>query len=140
MPPRDTGITLRQSTDRSLNHSLFVRVFTPPEWPGDHHTFWVAWRGEQPVGFCSAVFLPIEGAVFLSSAGVLPVARGKGLQRRMIATRCRWARQHGARWVVTYAVAGNWPSLTNLLRAGFRVYEPASWWAGRSAVYLQRAA
>ena len=85
--------------------------------------------GGNPLGFCSACEIG-EGYVFLSRAGLLPAARGLGLQRRMITTRLAWARRQGAVAAITYVVYENEASLVNLLRCGFRFYRPVSRWAG----------
>lgn len=124
-------VTLRISKDVEENRRLWERGFPGDKWVGDHHTFWIA-RDETGtvLGFCSAVYLTGENNVFLSSAAVFPCARGGGLQRRMIRHRVRWAKAQGARYAITYAIKSNYPSLTNLIRAGFRFYVPATSWAG----------
>lgn len=83
-----------------------------------------------PIGFCSARKLARENAIFLSRAGVLPLANGQGLQRRMINARVRWGRKIGAERAVTYTVYDNHASIANLLRCGFRFYTPEWPWAG----------
>lgn len=132
-------IRLRISHDATLNKALFARGLPGDLWCGDHHTFWVAWDGETPVGFCSAVLLPRERGAFLSSAVVFRAYRGRRIQRDMIRTRLRWARRHGAEHVVTYTAKENWESAKSLLVTGFKAYEPGVQWAGR-AWYFQRAA
>jgi GNAT superfamily N-acetyltransferase len=102
--------------------------------PGDSFdsrgVHWLAADAEgNPLGFCSACEIG-EGYVFLSRAGLLPAARGLGLQRRMIATRLAWARRQGAVAAITYVVYENPASLVNLLRCGFRFYRPATQFAG----------
>jgi GNAT superfamily N-acetyltransferase len=79
-----------------------------------------------------------EPGAFLSSAVVFKGHRGGGLQRRMIRRRLAWARRRGAKYMVTYTIHGNWPSAYNLLRAGFKAYDPQYEYAGR-AWYFQRA-
>lgn len=122
---------------------LWARGFPDDEWPGDHHTYWIAWDGRAPAGFCSAVVLADDPAtVFFSSSAVFPSWRGIGLHRRMIAVRRRWARRRGARCLITYVKAFNRPSAANLVRAGFHWYNPAVRWAGdyRTTWYFMRDA
>ena len=125
------------SRDHELNRALFARGLPGDRWVGDHHTFWVAWQGATPVGFCSAVMLG-DGSCFLSSAAVFPGFRGAGLQRRMVRVRVQWATRHGQTVCLTYATRENFRSLANLVRCGFHFYEPAVNWAGRAVMYMRR--
>ena len=91
------------------------------------HTFWLATCEGVPVGFCSAIFYDWKKCVFLSRAAVMQTAAKSGLQRRMIRTRVAWARTLvGCDRAVTYCAPRNYPSLVNLLRCGFRLYEPTA--------------
>lgn len=131
-------ISLRISRDLDYNKALYARGLPDDPWVGDHHTFWVARTPDgEPVGFCSAVFLPHETGIFLSSAVVFRAFRGSGLQRRMIQRRLAWAKRHGATHAVTYTIVGNWPSVASLLRCGFHAYDPHWAWVGR-AWYFKR--
>lgn len=137
MPRAEVSIT--QSRDASENRRLFHRGFPYERWVGDHHVFWIARCAStgRIAGFCSAVFLPSEHTVFLSSAYVFSEFRGRQIQRTMLRHRLRWAKRQGATTVVTYTVEKNWRSATNLLRMGFHAYEPAWPYVGR-AWYFQR--
>jgi GNAT superfamily N-acetyltransferase len=126
------SVPLRISRDIEANRALFARGLPGDLWVGDHHTFWIATDDSgEAVGFCSAVLLPWDKTVFLSSAVVFRAARGNGWQRRMIRHRLRWAARHGMTDAVTYTVRENWPSAVSLLGCGFRTYEPRHAWAGR---------
>jgi GNAT superfamily N-acetyltransferase len=130
--------TLTQSRDASGNLALWHRGMPEDKWVGDHHTFWHLLSPEREVaGFCSAVYLPSERSVFLSSACVFRAHRGKDLQRKLIRHRMRWAKAQGADVVLTYTVDGNWPSAWNLLREGFHAYTPEYAWVGK-AWYFKR--
>lgn len=124
-----SGVILRRTDDLRTVEELHRRCL-----PGDEFDLegqlWLAYAGDKPVAFCSARKLKHENAVFLSRAGVLPCARGAGLQRRMIHARVRWAREIGARTCITYTVFDNHPSIVNLLRSGFQFYVPHYRWAG----------
>ena len=82
-----------------------------------------------PVAFCSARECE-ERVVFLARAGVLPVANGNRLQRRMIHARLRWAQEEGAYCCITYCMFENHASIVNLLKCGFKFYVPEWKWAG----------
>jgi hypothetical protein len=66
----------------------------------------------------------------LSRCGVLPLARGLGLQRLLIRRRIAWARrQTGRRAVLKH----NHHSSNNLIRCGFRLYDGK--WIAADALY-----
>ncbi len=67
---------------------------------------------------------------YFDRAGVAPHARGRGLQRRLIRARLAWSRSRGNTHAITYTAAHNIVSANNLIRCGFRLYEPAKPWAG----------
>lgn len=100
------------------------------KWPGDDHTFWVLEDQNQTVGLCSAVYRPEKGYVYLSYTAIMPTSFHKGLQRRLINHRLRWAKKQGAVYAITYTLLHNYPSITNLLRCGFRFAETPRGWYG----------
>ena len=116
---------------------IHAMAFSDDLWVGDDHTFWVAKHNGTVVGFCSAVYRPERGHVFLSRAAVIKNARGHGIQKRMIATRIRWARKQGAKECVTYTSPKNYPSMCSLLACGFKFYFPHEPWAGKSMHYFR---
>jgi GNAT superfamily N-acetyltransferase len=101
--------------------------------------WWIA-RNDRGgiVGYASARPLPSENAVFLSRAGVLPEARGSGLQLRLIRARLRWSRRLRYQLALTYTTPDNHASANNLIRSGFMVYQPVEYWAGSTAVYWRK--
>ena len=110
--------------------------------PGDHFDLsgqlWVC-HDElgTPVAFCSArVCEPLT--VFLSRAGVLPIATGNRLQQRMIRARVQWARDEAAEVVITYCTYDNHASLVNLLKCGFKLYHPSWKWGGTDVHYFTK--
>lgn len=132
-------VALRHDPGGHHARQLWPRVMPGDDWPGDHHHYWCAWDGDHLVGLCSAVRLEAEpSVVFLSSTAVLRTHRGRGLQRRMVRHRIRWARRQGARVVITYTRNDNWPSAANLVREGFQWYAPARSWAGAGMWYFRR--
>lgn len=129
---------LRQTDNTDLVHALHTICLPSDEFPSGGQ-LWVCHADDgTPVAFCSACVLPAEtGTVFLSSAGVLPCARGQGLQRRMIYTRLNWARTQDATHVITYTVYDNYASIINLLDAGFKFYDPRYRWAGNVNYFIK---
>jgi len=110
--------------------------------PGDDFDLdgqlWLCHTGNAPVAFCAARHLKDENSVFLCRAGVLPFANGHRLQHRMIHARLRWAREISATCALTYTLFHNHASIVNLLKCGFRFYEPNWKWAGRDVHYFRR--
>lgn len=80
--------------------------------------WWGVFSDGEMVGYASACKCP-DGAVKLTRAVVSRVARGHGLQQRLIRARVRWAESIGASRVWTYTHLTNVRSAGNLCKAGF---------------------
>ena len=118
---------------RYLDSELFPDDTPVRVGPGTR--FWVAWDKGRPLAFGGLQLVDNNSAVFLHRVGVLPEARGRRLQARLIQARLKWARAHGYGRAITYTVPENWPSANNLIRAGFTQYRPEFAWAGLGNVY-----
>ena len=72
---------------------------------------------------------------------ILPEHRGNGLQRRLLKVRERKARQLGWTSVIT-DTTDNVPSANNLIKAGYRLFEPESVgamnWAFKSSLFWRK--
>ena len=113
----------------------------PVEW--SKNVSWVAYetnpvtKAEELAGYLSAH--PIRrGVLFFSRVGVLPWARGYGLQRKLMAALEKHARAEGYRELVTYTVGRNGYSTANILAWGYRTYEPRKSWVGYEVVHLKK--
>lgn len=133
------GYSVRRSKDydsiRGQNLILFGSGIDR-EW--EEEACWEVFDDKGSVaGFCSAQIMEDkEGPlVFLSRAGVLPHARGNGLQRRMIKVRCKYASSQGCEVAVTYTTPSNVTSANNLIKEGFVLYTPQYKWAGKDQLY-----
>lgn len=120
---------------RALHKATFP-ADAEPEWGAG--TWWIV----QTDG----VFVAFSGiqrsrqwsdAGYLVRAGVLPRARGQGLQRRLVRAREHFAKQQGWRWLVT-ATLGNPASANTLIASGFRLYEPTTPWLAEGALYWRK--
>lgn len=127
----------RHDGDKPLIEYLDSRLFVEEERVEhiNESAWWVGWNGDIPVAYAGAKLIPQANCVFLSRAGVMPEARGQGLQRKMIAIRLRWARQQGVKRVITYTHPLNVVSSNNLIRSGFLLYRPEWEWAGPEFLY-----
>lgn len=99
-----------------------------------HH--WVAYSGADPVGFACLVKSTLADDVgYLKRTGVKPEARGKGLQRKFIAVREAQARRNGWSQMITDTAFFNVQSSNNLIRAGYRLFEPGWRWGLQTGLY-----
>jgi GNAT superfamily N-acetyltransferase len=84
------------------------------EYGGEH--------GPREVGYAGAAIW--SGALYLCRAGVLPSARGQGLQRRFIRVRERWARKAGLLRAYSYTHHASLSSANNLIACGYKLHKP----------------
>jgi GNAT superfamily N-acetyltransferase len=123
-------IRIRATDDLELVADLDRQAFNGhcllQEYELNRAVWWVAEMKQadwEPVGYAGAEL--VDGVLVLTRAGVLPVARGAGLQRRLIAVRERWGRSRGAAVAQTYTHWANIQSQRSLVRCG---YLPSRYW------------
>jgi GNAT superfamily N-acetyltransferase len=101
--------------------------------------WWVAYDDGAPVGFAGITpSTYIANTGYLKRAGVLRAHRGKGLQRRLIRVRERYAKKQGWSTIYTDTAAFNVKSANNLFRAGFHLFRPLPPWNGESFLYWRK--
>lgn len=108
----------------------------------DYGYWWIAYYGKEVAGFAGLVPSTIgPGVGYLKRAGVLPEHRGRGLQRRLLKVRERRARELGWSQVIT-DTTDNVPSANNLIRSGYKLFEPerasAQPWAWKHSLYWMK--
>ena len=88
--------------------------------------WFIGWNRSQPAAYCAWKPVDHDGAAagFHYRAGVLPVYRGHGLQRRMIRLREEHMRAAHFAVAVTYTDADAAASMRNLIAEGYRPYAP----------------
>lgn len=91
----------------------------------DYH-WWVAYEGGKPVAY-AGLYVQTKGLeAHFERCGVIPSARGKGLQRALIKARLAWCRRRGLLVAKTYttgpshADGANSFSIGNLRACGFQ--------------------
>jgi GNAT superfamily N-acetyltransferase len=133
-------VTFKRTKDAQALRALHSLILPADDVPAlsANVAAWIGWSSGTPVAFCTARYWRKDCSVFLERAGVLPIANGKGLQRRMIKLRERWARKCGAECVLTYVEAQNYASLCNLVRCGYRFYDPAKPWGIECGHYFRK--
>lgn len=97
--------------------------------------WWIIWdENSEPVGYCG-IFIYDEFSIHKRS-GVLPRARGNGLQRKMLTIRESFAKKAGCKSVMTYVSIENTYSANNLFDRGYRAYNPEWRWGGDHYLYV----
>lgn len=111
-------IRVRRTRDLDVIRELDAAIFNGgPAVELHGATWWVAYDDAGPCAFGGV--RRIGSRAYLRRAGVLPRARGMGIQLRLIRVRVRYARSLGCSEVVTYTMPGNAASMRSLIRAGF---------------------
>lgn len=131
------GFRIRRTDNKTLVNSLCDRIFGPDlRHDRPNNVYWIVLNDyDTPVGF--AILTPCGfGEAFLSRSGILPPARGKNLQTRLIKVRETYAKKAGIKHLVTYAMRDNGASIKSLLKCGFNIYRPDWEWAGKEMVYF----
>lgn len=111
-------VRIQRETDTDWLREVYALALPAASWCHDDDVFWTATRGDELLAFASGRVL--GDAFELTSCGVVSRAAGGGLQRRLIRVREAYARRAECASVVTYAARGNYASVTNLIRAGYR--------------------
>lgn len=127
---------LSRTDDLRTVRRLHRKLFPNDEYDLEGQLWVCRDSNKNPVGFCAARLLEDMETVFLNRSGVLPIANGNGLQRRMIKVRERWAAEGGAKNIVTYALHDNHASIVNLVKSGYLLYHPAWRWASEGVHYF----
>ena len=130
-------IRVNRCKNLTLIQELAQQVFEPSDIPTklSESRWFVAWEGGVPLGFAGITFWG-NGKAFLSLAGVLAEHRGRGIQKRLIQARLRYAKKWKVHQVVTYTVVNNPESMRSLIRCGMLPYTPKTKWAGHKVVYF----
>lgn len=118
LPPEDTGLIL------DLDRLLFID--DPPD-VGPGTAWWVFEDEHGESAYAGAKLWEPDNAVYLIRAGVLPRARGQGLQRRLVRIREAWGRRNGCSLAYTYTAHHNVASMNSLIRCGYQLWSPSTW-------------
>lgn len=110
----------------------------PPDF--DEVLWWVVKTDEKVVGYAGLKILDgiDKGTAYLCRCGILPEYQGLGLQKKLVEVREREAIKRRCPILLTYTSTDNYPSLQNLIRMGFNLYDPAYRYAGKDFFYLQK--
>jgi GNAT superfamily N-acetyltransferase len=120
-----------------LHRLTFFDAASIPEFDCGH--WWLAFHGTIPVGFAGMVpSTRAHNAGYFSRVGVLKRHCGRGLQLRLMRALEARARQNGWSSVISDTTE-NIVSANNFIRAGYRLYQPATPWAWPNTLYWRKA-
>lgn len=130
---------IRKTSNQDLVNGLHKEIFPDDELytETDGVQHWIVWKGAFPVGFCTVRNIG-SGIAYLARAGLLSSVRGRGLHKRMVIVRERWARRMGLKQVITYVVPNNTASLRSLIKRGYEPYDPEYKYVGGEFLYLTK--
>lgn len=134
------AISIRRSRDEVTLLTL-QKECLPGDEPLDARKgdWWVAEMDGEPVAFaCLRPDRSDPATGYLARAGVLPKARGQGLQKRLIRVREARAKALGMKVVVTDTANFNVASSNSLIACGYKLYQPANRWGFADANYWKK--
>lgn len=100
--------------------------------------WWIVSKDGQPVGFAGLYQSSSwSDAGYLCRSGVLTLARGQGLQKRLLKVRENKSRALGWKWLVTDTTS-NPASANSLINRGFKMFEPSRPWGNPTACYWKK--
>ena len=94
--------------------------------------WWVSVIDSEIVAYCGCIYA--DGICIMNRAWVHKDYRGKGMQRKMIIKRIEAAKMQ-CNTIITYTTADNIHSSNNLIKCGFKLYNPEYAYGGRNMLY-----
>jgi GNAT superfamily N-acetyltransferase len=117
-----------------MDAAVLPNDFPIEEW--EESIWWIGFHAGKPVCYCG---LKREvGHAYFNRAGVLPEARGNGLQKKMIRKRLDYCRENNIKKAITNTALYNVKSMNSLIRCGFRTYWPQNRWVGDDVMYWMK--
>ena len=120
--------------------SALQKICLPFDKPYDTNfgSWWIASKDGRDIGFAGLVrSVSWTDCGYLCRAGVVPSARGRGLQKQLIYVRIRQAKAFGWKWLVTDTRL-NPASANSLISCGFRMFEPSKPWGCKDTLYWRK--
>ena len=121
---------LVQIMDRNIFAGCNNEFQTNREW-------WVFLDSKGRIGaYCGSIYT--EGICIFIRAWVKKSHRGKGLQKKLISTRIKAAKENDCYIAITYTTKDNYPSVNNLIGKGFKYYFPEYAYGGKEMLYWSK--
>jgi len=116
-------------------HTLTFPADPMPKWKTDGAA-WIVHDGEDPVAFFYAEPCA-DGSWYFSRVGVMPAARGRGLQQELMRLFEEWARKAKVPVLVSTTYQ-NPASANNFVRRQWMTYLPATPWGAPDTIYWRK--
>jgi GNAT superfamily N-acetyltransferase len=123
-----------------LKLSVLQNICLPFDTPYDTNfgCWWIATENGRDIGFAGLVrTVSWTDCGYLCRAGVVPFARGQGLQKKFIHVRIRQAKALGWKWVISDTRL-NPASANSLISCGFKMFEPTNPWGCKDTLYWRK--
>ena len=134
-------ITIKRVDPKNMRVAQDIRRLQKMCLPGDRPydmrkgTWWLAYQDKTAIAFAAmAHSAQWVSTGYLCRAGVMRLFRGKGLQKRLISVRERYARCVGYTHLIT-DTRDNPASSNSLIARGFKIYQPTKPWGWSNAIY-----
>jgi N-acetylglutamate synthase-like GNAT family acetyltransferase len=115
-------------------------ICLPTDEPADTNfgCWWIASEDGNDIGFAGLTrSISWTDCGYLCRAGVVPNARGKGVQKKLIRIRIRQAKTFGWKWLIT-DTTNNPASANSLIACGFKLFEPTKPWGFKNSLYWRK--
>lgn len=132
-PTRRNNSKLQLAKDLNLFYFPGCQL---PAWENNY--VWLAYVDDEVAGFATMKKISGMSYGYLERVAVLKKYRGKGIQKKLIDVRVKYARSQGWKGVLTYTTPDNYPSVNSLMHRGFSMYWPEWCWAGKEMLYFKR--
>lgn len=103
----------------------------------ENREWWVFLDRKGKIGaYCGSIYS--QGICIFIRAWVKKSHRGKGMQKRLINTRVKAAKEKDCYIAITYTTKDNYPSVNNLIAKGFKFYFPEYAYGGKEMLYWSK--
>lgn len=134
-----SSYSIKRTFDKKLIKELHDQIFPSDDFPESDSFDWVVRDHHgKPVGFCMLSIVD-DDTGYLSRAGLLKEAYGKGLHLRLIRVREKFLRIMGFTMAISYTKIYNISSSYNLQKAGYWVYIPENEYADPDCIYWRKS-
>jgi GNAT superfamily N-acetyltransferase len=123
-----------------LRLSALQNICLPYDQPIDTNfgSWWIAAENGRDVGFAGIVCsVSWTDCGYLCRSGVIPSARGQGLQKKFIRVRASQAKALGWNWLIS-DTTDNPASANSLIDCGFKMFEPTKPWGFKNTLYWRK--
>lgn len=97
--------------------------------------WWLTHDDGIPVAYAGMQAAPSwPGTAYVARVGVIAKCRGKGLQRKLLKTLEKKARELGIQRLITTTYQNPF-SANNFIRCGYMTYEPQRYWGADGTIY-----